>query len=214
MSNPVDLIQVTNHPLILHHLTQLRNAHTDPEHFHQIARRLFYLLAYESAWHLESAPKSIVTPLCATTGYQISRPVLLLPVLRAALDMVPPYRELFPAAQVGHLGLVRDHNTLQPTEYLAAFPKDLSIFHLILMDPMLATGGSLCHALETVYERGATDVLVACVVAAREGIERVIRKYPNIKIIAAAVDEQPLNDKGYIVPGLGDFGDRLMGWVD
>ena len=201
---------ILNHPLIDHKLTIMRNKETGTKEFRQNLDEIAMLMAYEVTKSLPLQNIEIVTPICPMTGKQLIRPVVLVPILRAGLGLVDGFKTIIPTAKVGHIGMSRNEETLQPEEYYAKFPSCLKEADVLVLDPMLATGGSACAAITNIKKRGAKNIKFACLVAAPEGIEVVEQKHPDVDLIVAALDEK-LNEKGYIVPGLGDAGDRLFG---
>ena len=205
----VDNVTVVDHPLAGHLLAELRDVRTEPERFRTIAQRLATVLVLEATRDLEVAKSVVQTPLTEAKARLISRPVVAVPILRAGLGLLDAVTSLLPEVRVGYAGLERDEATLQPTSYYLKVP-ELRDAHVLLLDPMLATGGSAVFAASLLKKRGATDVQLVCVVAAPEGVRRMAQEHPDIRIVTAAVDDG-LNDVGYIVPGLGDFGDRLFG---
>lgn len=209
-------LHVASHPLIDHKLTVLRDKTTPSPTFRLLVDELVTLLAYEATRHVRVEPKDIETPLQPMRGTQLADPApLIVPILRAGLGMLDGMQRLLPSAEVGFLGLMRDEETLQAITYANRLPDDLSGRQVYILDPMLATGGSLVAAIEYVLERGATDVTCVCLLAAPEGIDRVragVGERADVTVVVAAVDER-LNEIGYIVPGLGDAGDRLYGVV-
>ncbi|WP_370325595.1 uracil phosphoribosyltransferase [Euzebya sp.] len=205
----MDRVTVAPHPLAGHLLADLRRADTPPERYRVLARRLSMVLALEATADLPTAEERLTTPLTEATGQVLGRSVIAIPILRAGLGMLEAVTELLPDVGVGYVGLERDEETLQPTEYYFKVP-ELTGTRVLLLDPMLATGGSAAFAAELLRRRGAEDLTLVCVIAAPEGIERLTTADPEIRIVTAAIDDH-LNDVGYIVPGLGDFGDRLFG---
>jgi len=206
---------VADHPLITHKLTVLRDTATPSATFRQLARELVTLLAYEATRNVRVEPVEIVTPVAATMGVQIAWPrPLIVPILRAGLGMLDGMTALIPTAEVGFLGMVRDEETLQPTAYAKRLPDDLTGRQIFVLDPMLATGGSLAATLEYLFDRGASDVTAVCLIGAPEGVKAVEAATAgrDVSLVLGAVDER-LDEKGYIVPGLGDAGDRLYGTV-
>lgn len=207
MSNVI----VTNHPLIQHKLTILRKKETSSKDFRELVTEIATLMGYEVTRDLETQEVEIETPMEVTKGIEISgKKVGLVPILRAGLGMVDGMLQLIPGARVGHIGLYRDPETLQPVEYYFKMPKDMAERQLILLDPMLATGGSLSAAVDFLKKRGAKNIKAVCILAAPEGIEAFHREHPDIDLYVASIDRE-LNDHGYILPGLGDAGDRLFG---
>lgn len=206
---------VADHPLITQKVTQLRDVTTESPTFRRLADELVTLLAYEATRGIRVVPVEVKTPLTTTTGLALATPPpLIIPILRAGLGMLEGMMRLLPAAEVGFLGMIRDEVTLEPTIYADRMPTDLTGRQVYVVDPMLATGGSLADALRVLWDRGAPDITVVTLLAVPEGIERLERETEgmNVKLVTAAVDEG-LNEHGFIVPGLGDAGDRLFGIV-
>jgi uracil phosphoribosyltransferase len=206
----VNLVTVIAHPLVQHNLTKLRDARTDPEAFRRGLGEVASLMVYEATRSFQTKSVSVTTPLAKTRGAQLKHEVVLVPILRAGLGMMGSILQLIPHARVGFIGLKRHEQTLHASVYHKSLPADLSSFEILLIDPMLATGGSTLAALKLLAERGARRVRLVSLVAAPEGIARVHECHPELPIFTAAIDEK-LNAKGYIVPGLGDAGDRLFG---
>ena len=209
---------VVDHPLVSHKLTYLRDENTDSPTFRRLADELVTLLAYEATREVRVAAKDIVTPVAPTTGVKLARPKpLVVPILRAGLGMLDGLMRLLPTAEVGFLGMIRNEETLQASTYAERLPDDLSGRQCYVLDPMLATGGTLAAAIRFLVDRGANDITAICLLAAPEGCDRIEQELADldipVTIVTAAMDEK-LNDKGYIVPGLGDAGDRLYGVVD
>lgn len=204
------LVTVITHPLVRHNLTRLRDKRTGPQEFRRVLSEVAALMLYEATRSFAVSPVGVTTPLAATRGVRLRREVVLVPVLRAGLGMLDSILQLIPHARVGFIGLKREETTLRATSYHKSLPPDLSQFEVILIDPMLATGGSAVAAMDLLTELGAKRVRMVNLVAAPEGIRRVRSHYPNLPIFTAAVDRK-LNEKGYILPGLGDAGDRLFG---
>jgi uracil phosphoribosyltransferase len=208
---------VVDHPLVAHKLTALRDEKTDSPTFRRLADELVTLLAYEATRDVRVSPKDIVTPVAPTTGVKLARPKpLVVPILRAGLGMLDGMMRLLPTAEVGFLGMVRNEETLEASTYAERLPDDLQGRQCYVLDPMLATGGTLAAAIRFLTDRGADDITAICLLAAPEGCERLERDLEGlhvpVTVVTAALDEK-LNDKGYIVPGLGDAGDRLYGVV-
>ena len=201
---------VITHPLVQHNLTRLRDAQTQPQEFRRLLSEVAALMLYEATRSFATSPLTVATPLEQAHGRRLRREVLLVPVLRAGLGMLSTILNLIPGATVGFIGLKREESTLEAHSYHKSLPPDLRRFEVILIDPMLATGGSAVAALNLLAERRALRVRLVCLVAAPEGIARVRQSYPAVPIFTAAIDRK-LNDKGYILPGLGDAGDRLFG---
>jgi len=211
-------LRVVDHPLVAHKVAHLRSIDTPSALFRELVDELVTLLAYEATREVRVEPCDVVTPVAPTTGVRIASPKpLVVPILRAGLGMLGGMMRLLPTAEVGFVGMVRDEQTLQPFTYAERLPKDLSGRQCFVLDPMLATGGSLGGCFKFLTERGASDVTGVCLLAAPEGIEHVRRQVDDAGItctlVVAGVDER-LNEHGYIVPGLGDAGDRLYGIVD
>lgn len=203
-------VTVIDHPLIQHSLTRLRDRDTPPGEFRRHLSEVAALMVYEATRSFPTRKVRVKTPLAVTDGRALQREVILVPVLRAGLGMLAPILQLIPNARVGFIGLKRHEETLEAAAYHKSLPANLRPFEIILIDPMLATGGSALAALELLYERQAENVRLVNLVAAPEGIRAVRARYPQLPIFTAAVD-QKLNARGYIVPGLGDAGDRLFG---
>jgi uracil phosphoribosyltransferase len=203
-------VRVLDHPLAAARLTTLRDEGSDNATFRAALRDLTLMLVYEATRAAACEQIEVRTPLAVTTGTRLANPPLLVPVLRAGLGMVDQAHALIPDARVGFVGVARDEDTHQPTPYLASLPDDLSAQPVLVLDPMLATGGSMVHTLGLLSSRGAVDITVVCVVAAPEGLAAVEAAAPNVRLFTAAVDDG-LNDIAYIVPGLGDAGDRQFG---
>lgn len=206
---PVHLVE---HPLVQDALVDLRDKHTLPEHFRRAATRISVLLAAEALRHVSSRVVGVDTPLGPAEGRRIGSDIVVVPVLRAGLGMLDAVLELVPNARVGHIGLQRDEITAVASRYYSKLPATLRASFVLMIDPMLATGGSAVAALQLLREAGATEIRIVCIVAAPEGIATVERQYPDVTIYTPVVD-RCLNDHKYIVPGLGDFGDRLYGTV-
>ena len=203
-------LQVIEHPLIKRDISLLRDKSTTSEDFRIVMRRIASLMVYEVTKDLRLSPYPIETPLERTEGYNIADEVILVPVLRAGLGMLEAYLNFIPNAKVGHIGLYRDETTLKPVDYYAKFPPNLSKSVVILIDPMLATGGSASAVVRYLKEREAKNIRLNCVVAAPEGAQLLEREHPDVKVFAAVLD-RALNKNGYIMPGLGDAGDRIFG---
>ncbi len=203
-------VTVIKHPLVQHNLTRLRDRQTGPQEFRRVLSEVAALMLYEATRSFAVRPASVTTPLAKARGFQLRREVVLVPVLRAGLGMLDSILQLIPHARVGFIGLKREETTLRATSYHKSLPPDLSQFEVILIDPMLATGGSTVAAMDLLTELGGKRVRLVNLVAAPEGIRHVRLHYPDLPIFTAAVDEK-LNEKGYILPGLGDAGDRLFG---
>ena len=205
-------VHVMDHPLILHKISMLRNKDTSVKDFRELAYEIALLMGYEATRDLELTQREVETPLAKTTGSFISKQVALVPILRAGLGMVDALMSLIPAAKVGHIGLYRDHETLEPVEYYCKLPPDIAQRQVLVLDPMLATGGSSAAAIDFIKKRGAQRIKLMCIIASPEGVEVVAKAHPDVEIFCGIVDEK-LNENGYIVPGLGDAGDRLFGTI-
>ncbi len=204
-------VVVFDHPLIKHKLTFIRDKNTGSKEFRELVTEVSMLMGYEVTRDLPLEEIEIETPLTKMKSEVISgKKVGLIPILRAGLGMVDGMLSLLPAARVGHIGLYRDPETLKPVEYYCKLPQDIEERELIVLDPMLATGGSATAAIDFLKKRGATNIRLVCLIAAPEGIKAVTDAHPDVDIYVAALDEK-LNDHAYIVPGLGDAGDRLFG---
>ena len=208
---------LADHPLVAHKLTTLRDERTDSPTFRRLVDELVTLLAYEATRDISVAEVAIRTPVGPATGHRMAQPrPVVIPILRAGLGMLEGMTRLLPTAEIGFLGMIRDEVTLEASTYADRLPMDLSGRQVFLLDPMLATGGTLIMAIDLVLSRGARDVTAICILAAPEGIEAVdtavAGRIPTVTLVTAAIDER-LNDHGYIVPGLGDAGDRLYGVV-
>ncbi|WP_127165523.1 uracil phosphoribosyltransferase [Veillonella sp. CHU732] len=204
-------VNVMTHPLIQHKVTLIRSVDTGTKDFRQLLEEIALLMGYEITRDLPLEDVDVQTPLVKAIGKQIAGKKLgIVPILRAGLGMVNGLLELMPMAKVGHVGMYRDPETLQPVEYYCKLPSDLADRRIIVTDPMLATGGSAAAAISLLKEKGAKEIQLMCLVAAPEGVEVVNKAHPDVRIYVAALDEK-LNDHGYILPGLGDAGDRIFG---
>jgi uracil phosphoribosyltransferase len=203
-------VTVIAHPLVQHNLTRLRDQRTEPQEFRRLLGEIAALMLYEATRSFAIKKVYVQTPLARTNGFQLEREVVLVPVLRAGLGMLDSILQLIPHAHVGFIGLKREETTLRAMFYHKSLPKNLARFETILIDPMLATGGSSVAAIDLLMEQGAKHIRMVNLVAAPEGIQTVQKKYPRVPIFTAAVDRK-LNEKGFIIPGLGDAGDRLFG---
>lgn len=204
-------LTVVDHPLVQHKLAIIRDKNTGNKEFRELMEEVTMLMAYEAMRDLELDPVTIETPLTTMTAHMLSgKKLAVVAILRAGLIMVDGILKLVPAAKVGHIGLYRDPNSLQPVEYYCKLPSDIAERRVFLTDPMLATAGSAVHALSILKAKGAHHIKLMSIIAAPEGIRRVQEAHPDVEIVVAAVDSH-LNDHGYIVPGLGDAGDRIYG---
>lgn len=205
------MVTVFDHPLIKHKLSILRMKQTGTKQFKEIVTELSMLMGYEVTRDLQLEEMTIETPICKTTGYSLAgKKIALVPILRAGLGMVDGMLSLLPAAKVGHIGLYRDPETYEPVEYYCKLPSDIEKREVIVLDPMLATGGSASAAIDFLKKRDAKHIKLVNIIAAPEGVEYVKSHHPDVDIFVASVDEK-LNEHKYIVPGLGDAGDRLFG---
>jgi len=203
-------LHIVQHPLIKRDLTEIRDAATKQEQFRNAVSRISVILAAEIMKNAPLVETTVETPLEKTIGYKLQEEIILVPVLRAGLGMTSGFISLIPDAKVGHVGIQRNENTLQPDVYYSKSPKTLSSSMTIMLDPMLATGGSASAALTYLKERGAVKLFFASLVSSPVGVERLLREHPDVPIYSAVLDRE-LNDKGYILPGLGDAGDRTFG---
>ncbi len=208
MSNAA--LHLMDHPLITHKISMLRCVETDTKNFRELVSEIALFIGYEATRDLSLYSKAIQTPLCGTTGEFVPKQVCFVPVLRAGLGMVDAMLELLPAAKVGHIGLYRDHDTLKPVEYYCKMPTDISERVAIILDPMLATGGSAVAAIESLKNRGCKHIKLVNIIGAPEGVKAVRQAHPDVNIYLGCLDDG-LNENGYILPGLGDAGDRLFG---
>jgi uracil phosphoribosyltransferase len=204
------MLKIINHPLINHKLTIMRKADTDMKDFRENLDEIAGLMAYEITRNLKTEKIKIKTPIQETSGFQLKNKVILVPVLRTGLGMVDGIHKVIPTARIGHIGLYRDEKTLKPHEYYAKFPLGMKEATIFVLDPMLATGNSAVAAIDLVKQHGGKNVKLICLVGVNQGVERVKKAHPDVDIYLAALDEK-LNKNGFIVPGLGDAGDRLYG---
>jgi uracil phosphoribosyltransferase len=204
------MFKLITHPLIIHKLSQIRRKETGTKDFRQNLDEIAGLMAYEITRDIPLRDIEIETPVAICHTAEMAKEIVLVPVLRAGLGMVDGITNLIPTAKVGHIGMYRDHETLEPKEYFAKFPPNLPDSIVMILDPMLATGGSASAAITALKSRGAKTIKLVCIVGAPEGIKRIEKDHPDVDIFLAALDEK-LNAQGYIIPGLGDAGDRLFG---
>ena len=203
--------QVISHPLIQHKLSILRREDTSTKDFRELVNEIAMLMGYEVSRDLPLEEVEIQTPITKTVQKQLSgKKLAIVPILRAGIGMVDGFLSLVPAAKVGHIGMYRDEETLEPVEYLVKLPEDIDQRQIFVVDPMLATGGSAILEVDSLKKRGAANIKFVCLVAAPEGVKKLQDAHPDIDIYTASLDEK-LNENGYIVPGLGDAGDRLFG---
>jgi uracil phosphoribosyltransferase len=203
-------LRLIDHPLIKRDLTILRNAKTSNVVFRTILHRVTKMIAYEVAADLDIREQSVATPLETTVGYALAKEIVLVPILRAGLGMVDGFLDLLPDAKVGHVGLYRNEETLEPVDYYSKFPKNLDKSLVFLLDPMLATGGSAAAALSFIRQKGGENIRLVNLVSAPEGVKKVYESHRDVLIYSAALDRE-LNENGFILPGLGDAGDRVFG---
>ena len=204
------MLHVLKHPLITHKLTQMRKKETGTKDFRQNLDEIGGLMVYEITRNLPVQPVTIETPVATCETFELKKEVILVPILRAGLGMVSGICNLVPTVKVAHIGLYRDEETLEPHPYFEKYPKQMPEATVIIVDPMLATGGSANAAIDMVKRQGAKDIRLVCLVGAPEGVAAIEKQHPEIDIYLAALDEK-LNEKGYIIPGLGDAGDRIFG---
>ena len=202
---------IADHPLIQHKVTLLRDKHTSSKQFRELIQEITELMCYEATRDLPTCEVEVETPICATKSLMIAgRKLAFVPILRAGLGMVDGAVELVPSARLGHIGLYRDETTLKPVEYYCKLPGDIEEREVIVLDPMLATGGSAIDAIGQIKKRGPKNIKFMCIIAAPEGLSALQAAHPDVQIYCASLDEK-LNENGYIVPGLGDAGDRIFG---
>jgi uracil phosphoribosyltransferase len=210
-SSAFPTLSVIDHPLVRHKLTLLRDRSTPTKQFKELVDEIAMLMAYEATRELALDDVRVDTPLESTAGWAVrGKKLTLVPILRAGLGMVEGVLRLIPSARVGHIGLYRDHDTLEPVDYYFKVPGDASARDFLLLDPMLATGGSASAAVTSLKRAGAARIRFLCLVAAPEGVARLAAEHPDVPVLAASLDRE-LNEHGYILPGLGDAGDRLFG---
>ena len=203
-------VHVMTHPLIQHKITMLRDKNTTDKDFRQLVYEIALLMGYEATKDLSLVDKTVETPLMECVGKAIEKQVALVPILRAGLGMVDALVDLIPAAKVGHIGLYRDHDTHLPVEYYCKLPTDVENRQVLVLDPMLATGGSAVAAIDMIKKRGAKKIKFVCLIAAPEGVKVMQEAHPDVEIYIGCLDEK-LNENCYILPGLGDAGDRIFG---
>lgn len=204
------MLTVFDHPLIKHKLTIMRKKETGTKDFRQNLDEIGGLMVYEVTRDLPLNEIPIETPLCQTIGYEVAKDVVIVPILRAGLGVVNGIQNLIPTARIAHIGMYRDEETLEPHPYFEKYPSNMDEAAVIIVDPMLATGGSSVAAIDMVKKQGATSIKLVCLVGAPEGVKVVEEAHPDVDIYLASLDDH-LNEKGYIVPGLGDAGDRIFG---
>ena len=204
-------VNILDHPLIQHKLTQIRQKDTSTTQFRQMINEIGGLMVYEITRDLPLEQIEIETPVAKTKANVIAgKKMVVVPILRAGLGMVDGILQMIPSARIGHIGIFRDEETLQPVEYFAKFPEELDQRDIFIVDPMLATGGSAIAAINSIKQRGAKNIKLVCLVGAPEGVKAIYEAHPDVTVYLASLDEK-LNEKGYIVPGLGDAGDRIFG---
>jgi uracil phosphoribosyltransferase len=203
-------LTIIKHPLIQTKLTMLRDVNTDNYLFRSLLNEIASLMVYEIFRDFDTDEIEVTTPIEKTIGYRLAKEITLVPILRAGLGMIGGIQNLIPRSRVGHIGLYRDKNSLEAVEYYTKLPPNITDTKVILIDPMLATGGSASNALTLIKSKGVTDIRFVCLVAAPEGIKRITADHPEVPIFTAALDRE-LNDHAYILPGLGDAGDRIYG---
>lgn len=204
-------VHIMDHPLVAHKLTILRDKNTSVKDFRELVSEIGMLITYEATRDLPLTTREVETPICKTSAPTLKgKKFAVVPILRAGLGLVEGVLRMVPSARVGHIGLYRNEETLEPVKYFCKMPKDVAERDVLIVDPMLATGGSADAAISFIKEYGCTNIKLMVLLAAPEGIERIQKTHPDVDIYCGAVDER-LNDKGYIVPGLGDAGDRIFG---
>lgn len=204
------MLKVFDHPLIRHKLTIMRDKNTSSKDFRQNLNEIASLMVFEITRDFPVTIKQVDTPLCSCKGYELSRDIVIAPILRAGLGLVQGIQDLIPTAKIAHIGMYRDEKTLLPKPYFEKYPSNINDALVLIVDPMLATGGSSIAAIDRVKMQGAKDIRLVCLVGSPEGVEAVTRAHPDVDIYLAALDDH-LNEYGYIVPGLGDAGDRIFG---
>jgi uracil phosphoribosyltransferase len=204
------MLNLIKHPLLIHKLTHLRRRETDTREFRETLEEVAGLMAYEITRDIPLKAVTVRTPLMECSTSELAKDIVLIPVLRAGLGMVNGIANLIPGARVGHIGIYRDHKTLEPRTYYSKFPENLEDAIIMVLDPMLATGGSSSAAIQVLKEHGAKTIKLVCIVGAPEGVSKIEKDHPDVQIYLAALDES-LDEHGYILPGLGDAGDRLFG---
>ena len=205
-------LRVFDHALIQHKLSLLRDVSTQPEDFRALLNEIAGLMVFELSRNFPTKPRSVQTPLETCDGCMLSQPVTLAPILRAGLGMTDGILRLFPEARIGHIGIQRDERSHMPVNYYTRFPKDVANGPVLVVDPMLATGGSAVHAIDHLKRLGCRDLQMVCLVAAPEGVKKLLERHPEVPVFAAALDRE-LDENAYIRPGLGDAGDRIFGTV-
>ena len=203
-------LTIIDHPLVQHKVTLLRNIDTGNKEFRELVEEIATLICFEATRDLPTTETAVETPICTATGTLIEKKLGLVPILRAGIGMVSGMLNLLPTAKVGHLGMYRDPDTLQPVTYYGKLPKDVREREIFVLDPMLATGGTASAAIKHIKSQGVTDIKLLCLIAAPEGVTKIQTEHADVDIFTAAYDSH-LNSHGYIVPGLGDAGDRLFG---
>ncbi len=204
------ILKILNHPLIDHKMAKIRDKTTGTKDFREAVSEIGLLLTYEISRDFKTVPTIVETPLMETTAYILEKPVVIVPILRAGLGMVEGIHRIIPQAKIGHVGLYRDEQTLQPHEYFAKFPPEIKESTVLVVDPMLATGGSAAACITLLKRRGVTDIRFVGIVGCPEGVKFLQQQHPDVDVYLAAMDDG-LNERGYIYPGLGDCGDRLFG---
>ena len=212
MSKKFKNVTLVDHPVVARDLTILRNKNTSPPVFRSALGRIAIILAYNSLKGLPLRKVTVETPIQKTDGYELDTEIAVVSILRAGLGLVDAVMQFIPEAKVGHLGMYRDEETHQPIDYYSKIPRNIDRHHVLLVDPMLATGGSAVDSISFLKSRGAKNIRFMCLISAPEGIRRIQEAHPDISIITAAIDER-LNDDAFIVPGLGDAGDRIFGTI-
>lgn len=203
-------LHVFKHPLMKHKMTIIRDKNCSTKMFREVVEELSALMVYEVSRDFELKTIDIETPICKTKGYEIVKDIVLVPILRAGLGMTQGIQNLIPSVKIAHVGMYRDHDTLEPNVYYAKYPQTIKDSKCFILDPLLATGGSVSKAIEFLVKQGITDITVLSIISVQTGVDRILKTYPNVEIYLINLDEK-LNEDAYIIPGLGDAGDRLFG---
>lgn len=203
-------LHVFSHPLMKHKMSIIRDKHCSTKMFREVVEELSALMVYEVSRTFELKETSIETPMSKTTGYELSKDIVLVPILRAGLGMTQGIQNLIPSVKIAHVGMYRDHDTLIPQVYYAKYPHTIKESKCFILDPLLATGGSVSKTIEFLIEQGVEDITVLSIIGVQTGADKILNAYPNVNIYLISLDER-INENAYIVPGLGDAGDRLFG---
>lgn len=203
-------LHIIDHPLIQHKITMIRDIRCGTKQFREIVEEISALMVYESTRHLELNVIEVTTPISLAEGYELKKPIVIVPILRAGLGMTQGIQHLIPSIKIAHIGMYRDKETLKPQLYYAKFPDSIKDSKTYILDPLLATGGSILEAIRILKNKGVTDLTVLSIIGVMEGVEKILDEHPDVEIYLGNLDEK-LNEHAYIVPGLGDAGDRLFG---